>query len=214
MLWTTEKLGPDIVLSDNNAVCSRSSQNGWGVQLLSCWLTQDITTISFQFDQLEGEAQFGVVGRNFFRQSWGTPLAESNHAVALDFTTGHIKYKGNDTTFILRPVGSNSRVNLTVNLQLREMTIEVIGKPGQLNASITVEGIPGEVAPAVCFGPGSHSVRVLGFEVEKSSMKLLGKSKKDLWDDDNVIEPLTLNANNKYEPSAISAEIAEARTLQ
>jgi len=48
-------------------------------------------------------------------------------------------------------------------------------------------------------------------------LSTLSACTQDLWDDDNVIEPLTLNANNKYEPSvakAISAEIAEARTLQ
>jgi hypothetical protein len=39
-------------------------------------------------------------------------------------------------------------------------------------------------------------VRIVGCTSEKPGMVLTGKLRKDLWDDDNVQEPLTLNGKN------------------
>ena len=44
-------------------------------------------------------------------------------------------------------------------------------------------------------------------------MKLLGKLKKDLWDEDNKVEPLALNVK-KVEPTLLQAQQNEAKVAQ
>lgn len=77
-----------------------------------------------------------------------------------------------------RPVKSGARLNVVIDMQIRELTIELLDTKGTIASSITVEGIPGEVAVAVSFGPGRHAVRLVGNETEKPAMKLLGKLRK------------------------------------
>jgi len=217
MRWCDAKLGASITLSGDMSVCERSSQTGWGVQLASEWLTKDITTTALSCDQLEGEAYIGVVGRNFFPSDWNVSLGEVKHAVAINASTGRFSVKGANTSFVLRPIKSGARLNVIVDMQVRELTLELVGKDGSVESSLAVEGIPGEVAIAVSFGPGRHSVRLVGSQTEKPAMKLLGKLNKDLWDEENVIEPLPLNVKKSNEASVLkqkTAEIAEAMSLQ
>lgn len=51
-----------------------------------------------------------------------------------------------------------------------------------------MENIPPEVALVVGFGPSESEqrVRIVGSKTERPEMRLEGKTKKDLWDDDNV----------------------------
>jgi len=220
MEWCSSKHGAFITLSGDNKTVSRSSDSGWGVQLASEWLTKDITTVALALDQIEGDAFIGVVGRNFFPSDWDVPLSQTKHAVVVDCKTGRFTHKGANTSFVLRRIPSGARVNVIVDMQIREMTIELLGAQAVPVASITVENIPGEVAIAVSFGPGSHSVRIVGSETEKPAMQLLGKLKKDLWDDENVIAPLPLNVKGALKSTEGSvlkskaAEIAEAMSLQ
>mmetsp|Transcript_15913 Transcript_15913/g.43172 ORF Transcript_15913/g.43172 Transcript_15913/m.43172 type:complete len:184 (-) Transcript_15913:417-968(-) len=119
-----------------------------------------------------------------------------------------------------RPVKSGARLNVVIDMQIRELTIELLDTKGTIASSITVEGIPGEVAVAVSFGPGRHAVRLVGNETEKPAMKLLGKLRKDLWDDENVIAPMALNVKKGSDAARGSsmrvkaAEMAEAMMLE
>uniref|UniRef100_A0A6T7ZIV2 Uncharacterized protein n=1 Tax=Prymnesium polylepis TaxID=72548 RepID=A0A6T7ZIV2_9EUKA len=220
MVWCSGKLGAAVTLSGDQRVCSRSSTSGWGVQLASEWLTKDIHTVALACEQLDGDAFIGVVGRNFYPSDWDVPLSQTKHAVAMDVKTGRFTHKGANTSFVLRPVKSGARLNVVIDMQIRELTIELLDTKGTIASSITVEGIPGEVAVAVSFGPGRHAVRLVGNETEKPAMKLLGKLRKDLWDDENVIAPMALNVkkgSDAVRGSAMrvqAAEMAEAMMLE
>ena len=142
------------------------------------------------------------VGRNYFPSTWDTesPLARSSHAVMLRCGDGSVTHKGKATSFILKKLSSGARLNLIMDMQTREMTIELLGNsPGQIVSSIAVENIPSEITIAVGFAAGgaTQRVRVVGCKSEKPDMVLTGKFRKDLWDDDNIIKPLTLNSSNK-----------------
>lgn len=102
MEWRTEKVGAAIALSENNKLCSRSASKGWGVQLATEWLRKDVTTVSLRMEKLQGEAQIGIVGLNFFPSSWDSPLSESHHSIVLETQTGRVVHKGNATNFIMR----------------------------------------------------------------------------------------------------------------
>jgi hypothetical protein len=66
-----------------------------------------------------------------------------------------------------------------------------------VDSSLVVDGIPHEVSVCVGLGAGSSVVRVVGLREEDNHMKSFGKNVKDLWDEDNVVPPLTLKANLK-----------------
>ena len=58
------------------------------------------------------------------------------------------------------------------------------------------------------------SVRLVGCTSEKPEMALLGKFRKDLWDDDNVQTPLVLNVKNKERgPGQLQANMEKYAAL-
>jgi hypothetical protein len=79
---------------------------------------------------------------------------------------------------------------------------------------LAIEAVPAEVTLVVGFcAGGPQSVRVVACTKELPEMKLLGKLKKDLWDEDNKVEPLALNVK-KVEPTLLQAQQNEAKVAQ
>jgi len=198
LLWTTEKIGPGVNVSGDGTTASRSASGG-GVQLTNEWMTggrdPHVYTIAVVLEDVLPETTIGIVGRNFWPSEWAEPLTKSNHAVVLECGTGRFSVKGKSTSFLLKPLTRGAKLNLTLDMQVQELTVDLLGtSPGQIVSSVTVENIPAEVTLAVGFGAGGpQCIRVVGCTMEKPEMKLLGKLKKDLWDEDNKVEPLPLN---------------------
>ena len=70
-----------------------------------------------------------------------------------------------------------------------------------VDSSLHVDEIPHEVSVCVGLGAGSSVVRVVGLREEDNHLKSFGKNVKDLWDEDNVVAPLTLKAKSKLKPN-------------
>ena len=202
LVWTTEKLGQGVNVSADGATASRQA-SGWSAQLGNEWMQGGrhprIYTVALVLDNVLPETTIGIVGRNFFPSDWCEPLRASRHAIVVECGSGRFSVKGKSTSFVMRPLTNGARLQLTLDMQLQELTVELLGDgPGVITSSLTVEGIPAEVALCVGFcAGGPQSVRIIGCTSEKPEMLLLGKLQKDLWDEDNRIEPLPLNAKKE-----------------
>ncbi len=202
LAWTSEKVGPAVNVSGDGATASRSA-SGCSAQLTTEWMqggrNPHVYTVALALDAVLPDTLIGIVGRNYWPSDWSEPLAKSTHSIVLECGTGRFFVKGKATSFMLKPLSSGARLNLTLDMQIQELTLELLGtSPGQILSSVTIENIPAEVtlAAGFCAG-GPQSVRVVGCTREKPEMKLLGKLKKDLWDDDNKVEPLPLNVKKE-----------------
>lgn len=218
--FSREKKASAIELSADGAI-AMSKGDAVGVQLCDHWMASGskplIYTVAVVLDDITPQTVLGVVGRNFFPSDWDTDITKSTHAVLVRCGDGKIVYRGKETSFILRKLTSGAKLNFVIDMQTLEMTIEVVGKDGTAVSEIMVERIPSEVTFAVGFvaGGAPQSVRVVGCKKEKPGMLLMGKFRKDLWDDENVQKPLPLNT--KKEHGALQAqndEIKIASTLQ
>lgn len=209
MRWTTQKLGAGMCLSGDTSTISRTCSSGHSVQLGDTWLSRDITTIAMCCSEVTEDTFIGVVGRNFYPSSWEVSLAECSHAVSVNAREGRVTHKGSNTNFVLVPFKSGAKIQLVIDMQLRELTIELLGDdPGVVVSSMVVEGIPHEVTLGVSFGPGRSSISIVNSKTEKPELRLEGKMHMDLWDDANVIKPLTVGVMN-HQPSALKEMLEE-----
>jgi len=223
--FTSAKVGAGVALCDDSKTAA-SDGKAVGCQLADVWMAGGrnplVWTCALVLEEVCADTLVGVVGRNYWPTSWDgeAPLATSSHAVVLRCGDGSVVHKGKGTSFVLRKLPSGSKINLTVDMQKLEMTVELLGAlPGQVVSSITVEGIPsGELTLAVGFAAAGQAqrVRLVGCKSEKPEMVLTGKFHKDLWDEDNVIKPLQLNAQNRErgELQAHQNEAAVAASLE
>ena len=125
LTWRRDKLGDGIQLDAECTSVSRRCRNGWGVQLGDAWLTKDITTVAIECHEMTDDTYIGVVGRNYNPQDWNGNLSESKHAVVLHAATGRVYHKGSETSFVLRPLTSGARLIMTIDMQTRELTLEL-----------------------------------------------------------------------------------------
>jgi len=197
--WTTEKLGMGISLNSERDTVSRNTRSGWGVQLADVWLSargNDAASVVLACEAIGEQAYFGVVGRNYFPGDWDTPLNESHHAVVVDASHGRSYLKQEKGSLLLQPLVSGSRIKLEVNMQLRELRVSLLNSmpstEDTVDFEIALDYLPPEVTLAVCFGPGENRVRIESSDVERTNKHPANKQRKDLWDEDNKVEPMTL----------------------
>ena len=121
MLWHADKLGGGIELDQERRVASRAGggDDGWACQLLDRWLSKETTTIALCCEKLAGDAQIGLVGRNYYPGSWDAPLSESRHAVVIDVKTGHVHRKGKETMLTLPDAAVAANIADSFRRQLR-----------------------------------------------------------------------------------------------
>ena len=220
LVFTSAKMGAGVSLADDGkSVCSDGSVVG--CQLADVWMANTsrnplIWTCALELLEVTPETLIGVVGRNYYPSEWNAenPLSKSTQAVVIKCGDGAVLHKGKGTSFKLRKLESGARLNLILDLQTREMTIELVGKsPGQVLSSLSVENVPaGELTICVGFAAGGvqQRVRIVGCKSQLPDMKLTGKFLKDLWDEDNVQKPLALNVKEKER----GPEQAQAREAQ
>ena len=218
LAWTAAKVGPAVNISGDGATASRSA-SGCGAQLTSEWMQggrhPHVYHLVLALDEVMPETMIGIVGKNYWPSDWSEPLAKSLHSIVLECGSGKFFVKGKATSFMLKPLMSGARLHMMLDMQVQEMTLELLGtSPGQILSSVTIEAIPAEVTlvAGFCAG-GPQSVRVVACTKELPEMKLLGKLKKDLWDEDNKVEPLALNVK-KVEPTLLQAQQNEAKVAQ
>lgn len=205
LAFTAKKAGAGVTL-DGGGKTAASDGKAVGSQLADTWMAGGrnplIWTCAIALEEVSADTVIGIVGRNYFPSEWDgtTPLTKSTHAVVLRCGDGKVSHKGKATSFILRPLTSGAKLNLTIDLQKLELTVDLLGKDlgagGQVVSSVTVEGVPGgELTLAVGFAASgaAQRVRIVGCKSEKPDMVLTGKFRKDLWDEDNIQTPLALN---------------------
>jgi len=214
LFFTDAKLGAGVSVSGDGSV---ASSGRLGSQLCNHWMQASsrsplIYSVALLLEDIQPDTTVGIVGRNFFPSEWDGDLAMSPHSVMMRCGDGSIRQKGRGTSYRLRALQNGAKLNVIVDMQLRELTIELLGPtPGSILSSVQVEGIPAEVTIAVGFTNGPpQRVQVVGCTAEVPGMKLEGKLTKDLWDDDNVIKPLPLNVKKEGSDQAqAQAEIAK-----
>ena len=123
--WRQDKLGDGIQLDSETTTVSRRCQSGFGVQLADAWFTKDITTVAIECHEMTDDMYLGVVGRNYNPQDWNGKLSESKHAIVLHAATGRVYHKGAETSFVLRPLTSGARLIMTIDMQTRELSLEL-----------------------------------------------------------------------------------------
>ena len=102
------------------------------------------------------------------------------------------------------------RLNVVVDMSVREMHVELLSDsvhaegPTGVESKVEVELLPAEVAVSVSLGsprkPGQASrVRLVGASHDPPEVHSLGKTVKDLWDEDNVVKlPLHLQKSGGH----------------
>lgn len=197
--FSTDKLGAGVSLNNDGALASAGAQVA---QLGNVWIPAGrkplVWTIAIALESIQPDTTIGIVGRNFWPAEWERTLETCTHAVVLRCGDGKVRFKGKGTSFVLKPLTSGAKLNVTLDMQTLEMTVDLLGEgPGDIVASMTIENIPSEVTVAVGFAKGApQHVRIVGCTCEKPGMFLSGKLNKDLWDEDNVIEPLALDCQS------------------
>ena len=153
LAWTAAKVGPAVNISGDGATASRSA-SGCGAQLTSEWMQggrhPHIYHIVLALDEVMPETMIGIVGKNFWPSDWSEPLAKSLHSIVLECGTGKFFVKGKATSFMLKPLTSGARLHMMLDMQVQEMTLELLGtSPGQILSSVTIEAVPAEVTLVV-----------------------------------------------------------------
>jgi len=221
--WSSDKVGMGISLNGERDIVSRNARSGWGVQLADTWLStsagaNDTASIVLACEAVGESAYFGVVGRNYFPGNWDEPLSESVHAVVVDAQKGYSYIKQAKSQLILQPLTSGSRLKLEVDMHSRELRVSALANiPSTDDASdfgISLDSLPAEVALAICFGPGENRVRIESSTLENSGKNPQNKQRKDLWDEDNKVEPMSLQSSLAESAQAkLNRNVTEMATL-
>jgi len=183
LLWRSDRAGQGIAIDGSKRGVARCADRGFGVQLAEHWVTQDVCRVTLALEEISGECEIGVVGRNFNPSNWSAPLHDNGHAVVLNAKTGRIVHKGRETSFVLRKgLQSGCVVAISADLGARTLTFERLAADGTAEATVACDNIPAEIAIAVGFGPGSHRAVILeGISHKPDSCPQI-RSTKDLWD--------------------------------
>ena len=157
--------------------------------------------VTFDFREIQSDMCIGIIGRNYLHPSnWHTRLDSSKHAVVVRCGDGAVFRKGQRVhTLVLRPLPAKGcKLRLTLDQQALELNLEVLGEErGSVLGALVVDALDtSEVTPAIGFANdgGPQSVRILSCTSEAPilSPSTRGRPSKaaDLWDDDNVVQPL------------------------
>jgi hypothetical protein len=213
LLWRSDRAGQGIAIDGSKRGVARCSEQGWGVQLAEHWVTKDVVRVTLALEEVSGECEVGVVGRNFNPSNWSAPLHDNSHAVVLNAKSGRIIHKGRETSFVLRNgLCSGCVISVSADLGARSLTIERLAADGTAEATVSCDNIPAELAIAVAFGPGSHRAVILEGLEHKPEKPAQTRSTKELWDEDSV-QKLDLHQKKTSEQKLKDAEIAVAETL-
>ena len=136
----------------------------------------------------------GICFHNF-RERDGL-LTESRHSLVARASDGAVLRKGTSTGLLLRPFKEGDILRLTIDMQARELTFELLAS-GEADgntrnsAAVTVERLPNEVVVAVGFPGSSESdaspqrVKILSC----SSERPVRACRREAWDHDDNIQP-------------------------
>lgn len=193
LLWVNTKLGSGVTVSDDKKTVARDVGAGWGVQLFDSWLastgqtTYNVADVMLEVETVtDGNLMVGIVGRNFWPSEWSQSLAGNKHAVVAHLDKGEVWRKETKSDLLLGKVQTGMRIHLSIEMLRREMTVDLLDSDNSLVRSVTVGDLPPELTVAICMGPGAQKVRIVGSSTDTAAGQYLGKTNKDLWDDDNV----------------------------
>ena len=123
LCFTSTKAGAGVTLTDDGKTAA-SDGKAVGSQLADAWMAGGrnplVWTCAIALEEVSADTLIGIAGRNYFPTSWGgdAPLAGSTHAVVLRCGDGKVTFKGKTTSFILKPLTSGDKLNLTMDMQV------------------------------------------------------------------------------------------------
>jgi hypothetical protein len=154
MNWTQEKLGPDIVLSEENLTVTRTNSSSWGCQLSEQSLTQGLHYFEFKVKTNSSTCLLlGLANRNF--NEHGAKASGGNcWTIQAD---GDTYMNGSSAGNVFR-YNQGDRVGVYVNMDEHTLTFFLNGKKQAKPAFLN---IPDEVFLLVCFGGSNQFVSII-----------------------------------------------------
>uniref|UniRef100_A0A7S3SWS1 Uncharacterized protein n=1 Tax=Emiliania huxleyi TaxID=2903 RepID=A0A7S3SWS1_EMIHU len=215
--WRADRTGAGVeVEPGERLMVARKATAGWGCQLAEGFVSKRLTEVVLAIDQAEGDAFYGVVGRNFSPGGWDTPFcggSADQHCIGVQSGSGRVVYKGRETEMVLKPLTKGAQLRLLIDMERQALDMQLIEPSGKLSVSVTLEGetkLPPEVTVAVSLGPGSHAVRVVHVESRPSDDTRSICNTKDLWDPSNVVAPMGLDGRANGQSDAARQRRHEA----
>ena len=194
--WRADRTGAGVeVERGERLMVARKATTGWGCQLAEGFVSKRLTEVVLAIDQAEGDAFYGVVGRNFSPGGWDTPFcggSADQHCIGVQSGSGRVVYKGRETEMVLKPLTKGAQLRLLIDMErqacdatlfaadkrcssprstcAQALDMQLIEPSGKLSVSVTLEGetkLPPEVTVAVSLGPGTRATGpACGYDAE------------------------------------------------
>jgi len=193
LTWSTDKLGNGLEISSDGACLVRGpSTEGHAVAMLSEFHSIaadefDQASVIIQCEGIAPEGFVGVIGRNFLSAgSYEAPLGPDKNSSVVHFDSGVLYHKDHAPQGLsLGSMPPDVRLHFDVDARNQKMTIEVIGRNGEIARTLLLEWLFPAFAICVGLGPGDlQKVHIVGSSTEKTKTNTKARS-SDLWDEHN-----------------------------
>lgn len=119
--WRADRTGAGVeVEPGERLMVARKATTGWGCQLAEGFVSKRLTEVVLAIDQAEGDAFYGVVGRNFSPGGWDTPFcggSADQHCIGVQSGSGRVVYKGRETEMVLKPLTKGAQLRLLIDME-------------------------------------------------------------------------------------------------
>lgn len=168
MNWNSNKLGPDMALSNDNLTVTRTDSSGWGCQLTEQSLTSGIHYYEFKIDRNNSSCLLlGVAGSLF---SNFTSKSSGPHCYTLQADgDAYMNERGSGNIF--RYV-EGDRIGVLINMEDKTLSFFLNGKKQNKPA---FGPLPDEVFLLACFGGANQFVSVINEpEIPEEAQEVIG----------------------------------------
>ena len=166
--WNSNRVGPDIALSNENTTVTRTDSSGWGCQLTEQSLTSGIHYYEFKIERNNSSCLLlGVAGSqfsNFSSKSSGPhcyTLQSDGDAYMNDRSSGNVfRY------------GEGDRLGLLINMEDKNLTFFLNGRK---QSKPSFSPLPEEVYLIACFGGSNQFVTLVNDpEIPEEAQEAMG----------------------------------------
>jgi len=205
LTWSKQKLGKGLRISDDGMCLTRAAAgDGHAVAMLSEFHSiaadeYDKASVIINFSGLAPESFVGVIGRNFLSAgSFDAPLGPDKNSSVVQCSTGNLYHKSAVPQGLsLGTLPADVKLHFEADARDQKMTMEVIGKNGEVARTLLLEWLPPAFAIVVGLAPeADQKVSIVGSSTEKTSSRATRKNSIDLWDDENVVSLNTAKSND------------------
>ena len=150
--WNTGKVGPDIVISNEEKTITRTNSSAWGNNLSEQTVTSGIHYIEFHIDRNSSSCLLiGVAPPSF--SDWGSKCSTGE---VISWQADGDSYVGGSGKGNIGAYTANDKVGMLLNMEEHCLTFY---KNGEKKGS-AIYGVPEEVAVIICFGGSDQFVTI------------------------------------------------------